>query len=447
MTSMLKIPRQLVHHILEDLTRLHHHAAERVGFLACRHTLTSNGLTLLGYDYMPVEDEYYMRDKTCGARIDGRAIRSAMEWAMAEKCTLLHVHTHGIYGQPEPSYIDKTDLPGIAESIDHVVPNAYHGWAVLSKDGIAGELLVSDKVQIEMRELSIVGNPMRIRKRPAIQSTFWQRLRKIKVSATRQSRQGFLGTESGKILSHAKIGIVGLCGGGSHVVQQLAHIGIKRFVLCDDDRIEDSNLNRLVSATMSDVRKTRLKTTIATRAIKSTQPICDIDAAPGRWQEKMDHLMDCDIIFGCIDSFQARRDLEAFCRRYFIPLIDVGMDVMNSGEQPEIYGQVALSLPGQPCLHCLGVLSEQSLSREAQNYGDAGDKPQVVWPNGVLASTAVGTCIQLLTGWSSPNAINLRMDYQGSTGHVKRSNVLEYIDCKCSHYPLSQAGNPVFTTV
>jgi hypothetical protein len=36
---------------------------------------------------------------------------------------------------------------------------------------------------------------------------------------------------------------------------------------------------------------------------------------------------------------------------------------------------------------------------EAEKYGAAGSRPQVVWPNGVLASTAVGLAVQLLTPW------------------------------------------------
>jgi len=235
-----------------------------------------------------------------------------------------------------------------------------------------------------------------------------------------------------------------LCGGGSHIVQQLAHIGIRRIVLCDDDRIEGSNINRLVGATAQDVRKRRPKTSIAERTIRALQPVSEIDSTRARWQQKMQSLMTCDIVFGCLDSFQARRDLEGFCRRYFIPLIDIGMNVKTSGNCPEIYGQVVVSLPGQPCLHCAGVLSEQTLSQEAQDYGDAGPKPQVVWPNGVLASTAVGFCMQLLTGWNGSREIPYRLDYQGGTGTMVISPVCSAIVNGCVHYPESQAGDALF---
>jgi hypothetical protein len=43
------------------------------------------------------------------------------------------------------------------------------------------------------------------------------------------------------------------------------------------------------------------------------------------------------------------------------------------------------------------------LAAEAARHGDAGGRPQVVWPNGALASTAVGLAVDLVTGWTRKN--------------------------------------------
>jgi hypothetical protein len=40
---------------------------------------------------------------------------------------------------------------------------------------------------------------------------------------------------------------------GSHIVQQLAHIGFQRYVIYDTGVVEESNLNRLVRAKSRDV--------------------------------------------------------------------------------------------------------------------------------------------------------------------------------------------------
>jgi hypothetical protein len=61
-----------------------------------------------------------------------------------------------------------------------------------------------------------------------------RRLRKIGVLMnTRYQSQSFLGDGSHAIMERAMIGIVGLGGGGSHIVQQTAHIGFKRYALYD----------------------------------------------------------------------------------------------------------------------------------------------------------------------------------------------------------------------
>ena len=64
----------------------------------------------------------------------------------------------------------------------------------------------------------------------------------------RYSRQSFLGPDAQERIERAVVGVVGLGGGGSHIVQQLAHIGFQRYVLYDDDAVEDTNLNRLIGS-------------------------------------------------------------------------------------------------------------------------------------------------------------------------------------------------------
>ena len=75
-------------------------------------------------------------------------------------------------------------------------------------------------------------------------------------------------------------------------------------------------------------------------------------------------------------GFAERRELEIACRRHLIALIDVGMDVYVVGDEPpRMGGQVILSMPGAPCMTCLGFLNEATLAREAGAYGDAGPRP------------------------------------------------------------------------
>jgi len=248
----------------------------------------------------------------------------------------------------------------------------------------------------------------------------------------RSERQSFLGEDSDTILSALRVAIVGLGGGGSQVVQQLAHIGIGHFLIMDHDRIEESNLNRLVGGTAADVRRSEWKATIATRVIRRVNPRSKIIVERTRWQENAELLRSCDIIFGCIDSFSGRAELETVARRYLIPYIDIGMDVHEQGTRFSISGQVALSMPGYACLKCMNIIRPELLAEEARKYGASGGKPQVVWPNGVLASLAVGVMMQLVTPWHDAHKPVYLLEYDGNVPEVRPASstgFLTGIDC------------------
>lgn len=264
------------------------------------------------------------------------------------------------------------------------------------------------------------------------------------MSDDRFSRQSFLGENSQEIIERAVIGIPGLGGGGSHIVQQLAHIGFLRYRIYDGDIAEDSNLNRLIGAKEDDPSKKTPKIEIAERTIKGLRANATVESYLCRWQEQPEPLRSCDLIFGCVDGFSERRELEALARRYLIPLIDIGMDVhCLEGEPPRMGGQVILSMPGGLCMFCLGFLNERVLAREGERYGAAGPRPQVVWPNGVLASTAVGVAVDLLTDWTRSLRDVVYLEYDGNQGTVKPHVRLEYLENNpCLHYRAEQVGDP-----
>lgn len=265
----------------------------------------------------------------------------------------------------------------------------------------------------------------------------------------RFKRQSFLGERSEEILASARVGLIGYGGGGSHVGQQLAHIGFKEFIVADPDVVEESNLNRLVGATAEDASHGTAKIDVAKRVINGVLPDAHVMLRWSNWEEAILELRTADVLIGCVDSFGQRVSLERFARRFQIPYIDIGMDVVASGFGFQIIGQVALSSSDYPCLRCLGIVDDERLQNEerARMYGEAGDKPQVVWPNGVLASTAVGLAVQLLTPWSGESKAVEYLEYDGNSGAVRRAPRLETIlrrNFACSHYRANEVGDPLF---
>ncbi|MBA3904571.1 ThiF family adenylyltransferase [Methylocystis sp. H62] len=260
-------------------------------------------------------------------------------------------------------------------------------------------------------------------------------------------RQSFLGANSDARLAAATVGLVGLGGGNSHVAQQLAHLGIGGFVLLDDDIITLTNLNRLVGGTLEDVKAERPKVEIAAQVIRAVNPDARIVMRRAKWQDVGDLLKGCDIIVGGLDHIGSKDELEAFCRRFMIPYIDMGMDVtpLPSSGQSLVSGQVVLSMPGEPCLRCLQLVTDERLKAEAQRYGVAGSRPQVVWPNGVLASTAVGLVVQLVSPWMGDPPRSAYFAYDANLGTVVPSDRLTRRHGKaCPHYPARAVGDPMF---
>lgn len=263
---------------------------------------------------------------------------------------------------------------------------------------------------------------------------------------SRLERQSFLGANSDAILNAATIGIVGLGGGGSHISQQTAHMGVGGYVNADPDVIEETNTNRLIGGALADVDACMPKVAIAERLIRGLNPVARIISVRDDWHNAVDDLKRCEIIVGAVDGFREREQLERFARRHLIPYIDIGMDVHDLGKAGYLVsGQVILSMPGAPCMRCCGFITDERLEQEAKRYGAAGTRPQVVWSNGVLASTAVGLLTQILTPWYPNPPSFVFLDYDGNKGTVTRNPRMDLLkDHVCPHHPKDETGDPQF---
>jgi len=102
-------------------------------------------------------------------------------------------------------------------------------------------------------------------------------------------------------------------------------------------------------------------------------------------------------------------------------------------------------MPGSPCLRCCGLVTEERLTHEAQAYGAAGGRPQVVWSNGVLASTVVGLLAQIITPWHPRLSEFVYLEYDGNKGTLHSSVRMKLLQGKlCPHHPDHEVGDPLF---
>jgi hypothetical protein len=263
------------------------------------------------------------------------------------------------------------------------------------------------------------------------------------MNTDRYSRQSFLGTDAEEFIARVTVAVSGLGGGGSHVVQQLAHIGFQNYVLYDGDSVEESNLNRLIGARAADALAETPKLHLAKMMIYGLQPNAKVRGFACKWQEHPEPMRESQIVFGCVDSYKGREELEIACRRYLMHYIDIGMDV-HGVDRPVIGGQIIQSSPGGLCMRCMGFLTDEKLAQEAGRYGNAGARPQVVWPNGVLASTAVGLAVDLVTNWTRKQRPHAYLVYDGNESTVNESFTLRKMATSaCPHFAACDLGDPV----
>jgi molybdopterin/thiamine biosynthesis adenylyltransferase len=236
------------------------------------------------------------------------------------------------------------------------------------------------------------------------------------VTQDRYNRNELLfGAEGQARITATHTAVVGIGGLGAHVVQQLAYLGVKRFTLVDGDRVEETNLNRLVGATAADAGTS--KVSVAQRVITSLDATAEV-----RGYEEMIQNEDAksavaaaDVVFGCLDRDLARLELTEVAARAALPYFDLASDSGNSGGL--WYGGRIVFSNGQGCLSCLHLLDQEEMTRDSlapdqraahdATYGvdsQTRDRPgpSVVSVNGVVASLAVTSFIEFVTGIRVP---------------------------------------------
>lgn len=211
------------------------------------------------------------------------------------------------------------------------------------------------------------------------------------------------------LLANLKVGIVGLGGIGSIVAEQLAHLGVKTFVLLDPDSVEESNLNRLVGATRRDVGEKKAR--LAARMISSIHPDATVQALAGdiMFAQEARRLFDVDFLFGCTDSHGSRTVLNQIAYQYMIPAIDLGIHIQaKEGKVKTMAGRVQMLAPGLACLVCSNLLDPEQVRRdflgpEARKRdpyisGAVEPQPAVISLNGTVASLGVTMMLSAVVG-------------------------------------------------
>jgi molybdopterin/thiamine biosynthesis adenylyltransferase len=250
------------------------------------------------------------------------------------------------------------------------------------------------------------------------------------------------GKNGQKKIFEAKVGVVGLGGTGSLIVQMLAYLGVGDFLLIDDDIVESSNLNRLVGASLKQARGKTPKIEVAKKVIRSINPKAKIKAVFKNLREKasFDYLSRRpEIIFGCVDNDSARLILTELAAAYNKTLIDSAAEIINRQDFQEFGGRVIVACPGDFCLLCAGQIDLETARQELESpaekiyrkkmgygLGPGIPDPAVISLNGVIAGLAVTEFLMLVTGLRLPNR---RVTYKGMRGVFRECRDEKRDDC------------------
>lgn len=131
------------------------------------------------------------------------------------------------------------------------------------------------------------------------------------------------GEEGQETLRQIKVAVVGVGGLGTHVVQQLAHLGVGHISLIDSEELDTTNLNRYVGTRPDDVGKPKVD--IAAQNITNMDLGIEVKAIFDSLVSKkaFDAIKEADYVFGCLDSEGARLILNELCLAYKRPYFDL----------------------------------------------------------------------------------------------------------------------------
>jgi molybdopterin/thiamine biosynthesis adenylyltransferase len=315
--------------------------------------------------------------------------------------------------------------PALIDIAENIV-----GALVFARHAVAGDIWLPGGKREELAELRVVGRPI----------SMWYAAPPPPppTAAPAYDRQARIFGDRGQdLLAGQKVAVIGAGGAGSLLVEYLARLGVGHLVIVDLERIESSNLARVVGATRFDarwwltaprrpeliqrlgMRFAARKTTIARRVAKAANSNIVVEAINGDLADGVvaNRLVDCDFLFLAADSVRARLVFNALVHQYLIPGAQVGAKVTvdkDSGDITDVFSVYRPVIPDSGCLWCNGLISPARLQEEAVSEAERRQQrhveestvsaPSVITLNAVAAAHGVDDFLFSITGLVDPKS-------------------------------------------
>ena len=420
----LRVPLSLGEALLNAVFRPGRHEYVALGLVS--HAALGGRDVLFLRHLFDLPESAYRESAAHGAAWSGAAMVPAITLAVEETLGIIILHAHPHKGPPTLSEDDRRSAGRLVPMFRARVPWRPHGSVVLSRTHAAGLITMPSGLDrgagIDVRWLG--ASILDWRAVPPRGST---------ASSLACARQLLVvGDEGQRTLATARVGLVGLGGGGSHVAHQLGHLGVGELILVDADRASQTDRHRLLGLGWLDAWFRRKKTDILRRAVRriGMGTRCRTIDEPLPSPAALAALKTADVVVGCLDNLHARVDLQELAWRFLIPYVDVGVNIRTiddpepEGPRVSIGGNVLTLIPGGFCMWCSGYLSKEKLDAELagpnRNYFENRvGEAQVVSLNGLVASQAVTEVLGLLTGFAGTGLRRKQMALD-SQPHLQR---------------------------
>lgn len=407
-----------------------------------------------GIDYVPGQRGYRM--------LTGQFVTEHALYCRDERLAYLAVHNHGgsdtVGFSPDDLASHERGYPALLD----ILRGQPVGALVFARHAVAGDIWSPDAMRMPLNDGRIIGTRFeRLFPEPPLRPRGRER------AYDRQAR--LFGDAGQDLLGSVKIGVIGAGGVGSLLVEYLARLGVGWIVVADPERLDITNLPRVLGSRRADTwtwltaetrprwlrrfgeRLPTRKVKIAYRVARQANSRAICEAIPGDITDDAvaRRFADCDFLFLAADSNQARLIFNALVHQYLIPGYQIGAKVPvdpATGDVGQVFTAARPVFPSSGCLWCNGFISAEGLQREAataaercaQRYVDEPDvvAPSVITLNATAASQAANDFLFWLTGLTRQGTSLDYMRFLPREREVRFDEPRQDAKClECGHHP------------
>jgi len=417
---------------------------EEAALLIVGTSETKTKINFLVREVIPVPQDGFLEKHHAFLTISPDFMMPILKRCRYDKLSVILAHSHPFSEDSVTfSSIDANGERVLMPKVQQRIPDRHHGAIVIGRRSIDARIWEKRKNHSRPIEaVRVVGRQITTYRTTSSTSPDNSEATCDEI----HSRQTLaLGETGQKKLQETTVGIVGVGGVGSLVFQELVHLGVRKFIIIDDDVVEESNLSRIVGTRPRDATNKTPKIKVMKRLGRQINPkvlISSVKDSVNNASAAL-RLRDADVIFCCTDNLLSRIVLNRMAFQYLIPLIDMGIDIQceEQGKVIAAGGRVMVILADEPCLECLGILNSEMIQQEMRqieegqrahrNYisGTTVEAPSVISLNGVIASLAVTAFLNLLTEFESHKDQDTYQVYRVLKGDVRLASMTPVKAC------------------